>query len=341
MQGGEVSDLVPGTRLQETDAYARKGAKQIEESTDRNIKEVTRTLATLVEQHRTKASTENAEAFDRLNRRLDNEVENFTHMVKEVKDLGLKEADESKLLSRLERLGKDVIALKSEQVKVASGLDGCLGQNTNLENLTQTITKNLDQQKEEIARLSKQNQNPGQKEDFSKLSKLESSVSTLEHRLDSTGRLADTLVQECSRKVDKTEVDDIRNGMEKERCKINYFQDKILNIAKVAEGAKSENSTLSEYWRTLLTSLTPLDCCPPEDKLMAEVVSVTAKIQSVSSQVREDTVSNTLTRHNDTLGASYNKRQLHNYSIPWSSSAMLRHHSAILIGRLTPTTGGH
>ena len=25
-------------------------------------------------------------------------------------------------------------------------------------------------------------------------------------------------------KVDKTELDDIRSGMEKERCKINYFQ---------------------------------------------------------------------------------------------------------------------
>ena len=59
-------------------------------------------------------------------------------------------------------------------------------------------------------------------------------------------RLADTLVQECSRKVDKTELDDIRNGMEKERCKINYFQDKILNIAKVAEGARADNSSMSK-----------------------------------------------------------------------------------------------
>ena len=59
-------------------------------------------------------------------------------------------------------------------------------------------------------------------------------------------RLADTLVQECSRKVDKTELDDIRNGMEKERCKINYFQDKILNIAKVAEGARADNTSMSK-----------------------------------------------------------------------------------------------
>ena len=35
------------------------------------------------------ASTENAEAFDRLNRRLDNEVKNFTAMVKEVSSASL------------------------------------------------------------------------------------------------------------------------------------------------------------------------------------------------------------------------------------------------------------
>ena len=78
-------------------------------------------------------------------------------------------------------------------------------------------------------------------------------------------------------KVDKTELDDIRSGMEKERCKINYFQvlekfhqsldgclpiddrtpnldcfsvqDKILHIAKVAEAAKTENLNLSESCR--------------------------------------------------------------------------------------------
>ena len=99
----------------------------MQENTDKSMKEVTRTLAGLVEQHRAKANTENAEAFDRLNRRLDNEVKNFSEMVKEVKDLGLKEADESKLLSRLERLGRDVSGLKAEQVKLSQGVDSCLG----------------------------------------------------------------------------------------------------------------------------------------------------------------------------------------------------------------------
>merc|ERR1719305_2103617 len=65
------------------------------------------------------------------------------------------------------------------------------------------------------------------KEEVEKVGKLERAVGELGQRMDSTGRLADTLVAECSRKVDKTELDDIRSGMEKERCKINYFQDKL------------------------------------------------------------------------------------------------------------------
>ena len=32
------------------------------------------------------------------------------------------------------------------------------------------------------------------------------------------------LVMEACSKMDKTEVDDLKTGMEKERCKIHYFQ---------------------------------------------------------------------------------------------------------------------
>ena len=61
--------------------------------------------------------------------------------------MGLKEADESKLLSRLEKLGRDVSALRwsfflsshnkrlplrAEQAKLNSGLDVCLGKADNL-----------------------------------------------------------------------------------------------------------------------------------------------------------------------------------------------------------------
>ena len=50
----------------------------------------------------------------------------------------------------------------------------------------------------------------------------------------------------CS-KMEKTEVDDLKNGMEKERCKINYFQDKIANIAKSVDAVKMENNNMSEF----------------------------------------------------------------------------------------------
>ena len=121
-----------GSKIQQSEELAKSETRQLKETTDKSMKEVTRTLATLVEQHRSKvdciqssrsqpstiergkcvfnicqeflvrfepvlqvllmrvyipyvqASTENAEAFDRLNRRLDNEVKNFTAMVKEV-----------------------------------------------------------------------------------------------------------------------------------------------------------------------------------------------------------------------------------------------------------------
>ena len=48
-------------------------------------------------------------------------------------------------------------------------------------------------------------------------------------------------------KVNKSEVDELRIGMEKERCKINYFQDKISNINKVVEAVKTESNSMSEY----------------------------------------------------------------------------------------------
>jgi hypothetical protein len=50
----------------------------------------------------------------------------------------------------------------------------------------------------------------------------------------------------CS-KIEKTEVDDLKNGMEKERCKINYFQDKIANIAKSVDAVKIENNNMSRF----------------------------------------------------------------------------------------------
>merc|ERR550532_868125 len=317
----EVARL--GSKIEQSEELAKRETRQLKETTDKSMKEVTRTLATLVEQHRSKASTENAEAFDRLNRRLDNEVKNFTAMVKEVKDMGLKEADESKLLSRLEKLGRDVSALRAEQAKLNSGLDVCLGKADTLDTQTKTVAKVVEQQKEEVAKMGRQRaaskeelgkinrvetalldlgqrvdnqskdlldrvERQGRdlmekqkdvskdssklgKEEVEKVGKLERAVGELGQRMDSTGRLADTLVAECSRKVDKTELDDIRSGMEKERCKINYFQDKILHIAKVAEAAKTENLNL-------------------KDKLATDVGSQDTRIQNLANQIEKQTV---------------------------------------------------
>ena len=45
------------------------------------------------------------------------------------------------------------------------------------------------------------------------------------------------------------ELDELKNGIEKERSKINYFQDKISNIAKSVDGVKIEvnNMRKSEF----------------------------------------------------------------------------------------------
>merc|ERR1711962_166032 len=286
-----------GAKLNETDKFARTEARQIQDTTDKNMKEVTRTLASLVEQHRTKTSSENAEAFERLNRRLDNEVKNFSDMVKEVKDLGLKEAEESKLLTRLERLAKDVTALKADQVKLGQAMEQCVSHQSSLDIQTKNMTKIVEQQKEEVSKLGKKQEEGakidklgklentvvdlGQKVEgingklsknkeetgkMEKLGKLETTVGDLGQKIESIGRLGDTLVLECSKKVDKTELDEIKNGMEKERCKINYFQDKILNIAKVAETAKADTGSL-------------------KDKLTTEMAQTTNKMQTITGQV--------------------------------------------------------
>merc|ERR1719357_1583408 len=172
----ELSKL--GAKLNETDKFARTEARQIQDTTDKNMKEVTRTLASLVEQHRTKTSSENAEAFERLNRRLDNEVKNFSDMVKEVKDLGLKEAEESKLLTRLERLAKDVTALKADQVKLGQAMEQCVSHQSSLDIQTKNMTKKVEGIN---GKLSKNKEETGKME---KLGKLETTVGDLGQKVE-------------------------------------------------------------------------------------------------------------------------------------------------------------
>jgi len=358
----ELANL--GEKLEATDSFARTEARQIQENTDKNMKEVTRTLASLVEQHRTKTIAENAEAFDRINSRLDTEVKALRDMMgemKQVRQAGLSEAEEAKLMARVDKIGKEVQGLRADQAKIGQNVESWQTKQTTLENQAKQMSKSLDNYKEEVAKMGKSKEDgpklekleaslhqctasvtdlktqakqmtknldnckeevtkigkskedgpklekleaslhqctasvtelkaqtkqitkglEQQKEEISKsgrskddgvkeekLDQLEASLWDLSQKMESSGRLADTLVLECSRKVDRTELDDIRNGMEKERCKINYFQDKILNIAKVAESARTENTNL-------------------KDKLTTEIEGVTYKIEAVNGQVEK------------------------------------------------------
>jgi hypothetical protein len=76
---------------------------------------------------------------------------------------------------------------------------------------------------------------------------VERNVEELSHKIEANSKLYENSVEEGLKKIDRTEMDDLKNGMEKERCKINYFQDKISNIAKSVEGVKIETNNMSKH----------------------------------------------------------------------------------------------
>ena len=60
------------------------------------------------------------------------------------------------------------------------------------------------------------------------------------------GANIDKSINETHQKVEKNELDELKNGIEKERSKINYFQDKISNVAKSVDGVKIEVNNMSK-----------------------------------------------------------------------------------------------
>ena len=76
---------------------------------------------------------------------------------------------------------------------------------------------------------------------------VEKNVEELSQKIEANSKLYERSIEECHKKIDRTELDDLKNGMEKERCKINYFQDKISNIAKSVEGVKIETNNMSRH----------------------------------------------------------------------------------------------
>merc|ERR1712141_648783 len=71
------------------------------------------------------------------------------------------------------------------------------------------------------------------------IKKLDGKVDTLEGNIEKS-------ITETHQKVEKMELDELKNGIEKERSKINYFQDKISNIAKSVDGVKIEVNNMRD-----------------------------------------------------------------------------------------------
>jgi len=218
------------TSVEETDNFVRNEARQIQENTEKNMKEVTRTLSNLVEQQQTKANSINVDAYDKLNKRLDNEIKNFGDMMKDLPKEDNKQQDESKFITRMERLGKEISLMKTKQAELSQCYENSMSKQKNLETQNTNIARTLEKHQDEVQ----------------KVNMVERNVDELAKKIDENCKLYESSVEEWHKKIDRTELDDIRNGMEKERCKINYFQDKISNIAKSVEGVKIETNNMRD-----------------------------------------------------------------------------------------------
>ena len=94
------------------------------------MKEVTRTLANLVEQQQTKANSQNVDAYEKLNKRLDTEIKNFGDMIKDLPKEDNKQMDESKFIARMERLGKEISLMKAKQTELSQSFENSLSKQT-------------------------------------------------------------------------------------------------------------------------------------------------------------------------------------------------------------------
>merc|ERR1712106_426272 len=112
--------------VEDTDSFVRNEAMQIQEKTEKNMKEVTKTLANLVEQQQNKANSQNVDAYEKLNKRLDKEINNFADMIKDIPKEENKGMDETKFNARMERLGKEVSLMKTKQTELCQNFENSL-----------------------------------------------------------------------------------------------------------------------------------------------------------------------------------------------------------------------
>jgi len=218
------------TSVEETNNFVRNEVRQIQDNTEKNMKEVTRTLANLVEQQQNKANSQNVDSYEKLNKRLDLEMKNVSDMIKDLPKDENKPMDETKFNARMDRLGREISLMKAKQNELSETFESSLSKQTFLETQNKNISRTLEKQHVEVQ----------------KVTMVERSLEELSQKIEANSKLYDSAVEECQKKIDKTEMDDLRNGMEKERCKINYFQDKISNIAKSVDGVKIETNNMRD-----------------------------------------------------------------------------------------------
>ena len=165
-----------------------------------------------------------------LQKRVDSELKNITEMTKDSHKEDNKGIDEGKFNLRMERLGKEISLVKSKQAEQTQQYDNSALRQTSIEQQTTGILKTLEKQQKEVL----------------KISNIEHSIKKLDSKVDTMGANIDKSINETHQKVEKNELDELKNGIEKERSKINYFQDKISNVAKSVDGVKIEVNNMSK-----------------------------------------------------------------------------------------------
>ena len=98
------------------------------------MKEVTRTLANLVEQQQNKANSQNVDSYEKLNKRLDLEMKNVSDMIKDLPKDENKPMDETKFNARMDRLGREISLMKAKQNELSETFESSLSKQTFLGN---------------------------------------------------------------------------------------------------------------------------------------------------------------------------------------------------------------
>ena len=164
-----------------------------------------------------------------LQKRVESDLKNIGEM--NHKDESSKGLDESKFNLRMERLGKEISLVKSKQAEQTQQYDNSALRQTSIEQQTTNILKTLDKQQKDVL----------------KISNIENTIKKLDGKVDTLEGNIEKSITETHQKVEKMELDELKNGIEKERSKINYFQDKISNIAKSVDGVKIEVNNMSKF----------------------------------------------------------------------------------------------